>query len=172
MATIKIEEVWKDIQSYEGYYQISNHGRVKSFHINKKGKLLKIALANTGYESVGLYKNRIQRKASPHRLVAEHFIPNPHNYPEVNHIDEKKTNNHVNNLEWCSKEYNLNHGTRNRRIAKAQSKAVSAKCIATGKIMFFESISEARRSGFNASSIWKVCNGKMNKHRNHIWKYI
>lgn len=167
------QEVWKNVEGYEGYYLVSNYGRIKSFHRNKKGRVIKPSVMNVGagYEQVGLYKNGIQKKILLHRLIAETFIANPDNLPFVNHIDENKINNSAENLEWCTSLYNNNHGTRNKRIAKTQSIPVSAKCIRTGNELHFKSISEASRQGFNASSIWKVCNGKMNKHHDYVWKY-
>lgn len=167
------QEVWKDVEGYEGYYLVSNYGRIKSFYRNKKGRVIKPSVMNggTGYEQVGLYKNGIQKKVLLHRLIAEAFIANPDNFPFVNHIDENKINNSAENLEWCTSLYNNNHGTRNKRISNTQSMPVSAKCIKTGNELHFKSIAEASKQGFNASSIWKVCNGKMNKHHEYVWKY-
>ena len=93
-------EEWRDIIEYEGLYQISNKGRVKSLGNNKnrKEKILSLKPIN-GYMRVFLYKNGKPKPYSVHRLVAIAFIPNPNNYPEVNHIDEDKTNNIVENLE-------------------------------------------------------------------------
>lgn len=166
-------EVWKDVEGYEGHYLVSNYGRIKSFYKNKNGRFIKPLVMNAGkgYEQVGLYKNGRQKKILLHRLIAEAFIANPDKLPFVNHIDENKTNNHVENLEWCTRSQNNNHGTRNQRIANSQSIPVSAKCLRTGKELHFKSIAEASRQGFNASSIWKVCNGKMNKHHEYVWKY-
>lgn len=124
------KEVWKDIKGYEGKYQVSNLGRVKSlpkFHrTNKfyssigymsKEKILKPLKQSCNYLQVDLCDvNGKRRKKYIHKLVAEAFIPNPNNYEYVNHKDEKKTNNKIDNLEWCSFDYNLNYGTRNARI--------------------------------------------------------
>lgn len=114
-------EEWKDIKGYEGIYQISNKGRVKSLGNNKtrKEKILKPKPANNGY--IRVYLCRKGEKPKPflvHRLVAEHFILNPDNLPVVNHKDENKLNNNVENLEWCSVEYNNKYGTRQERITK------------------------------------------------------
>ena len=118
-------EIWRDIKDYEGFYQVSNLGRIKSLdrvviNVNGKkslykGKVLSIHYDKNGYVKVCLNKNNKRRKFSVHRLVAEAFIPNPNNYPEVNHIDEVKTNNKVSNLEWCTSEYNKSYGTRAER---------------------------------------------------------
>ena len=89
-------ELWLDIDGYENEYQISNYGRLKSL---KNDMIMKPMVGTNGYLSACLWKNGKQRKLSIHRLVAKGFVPNPHNYKEVNHIDEDKTNNRYNNLE-------------------------------------------------------------------------
>lgn len=104
-------EIWKQIKGYEGKYEVSNYGKVRSLNFNNikhKIKLLKPLNNNRGYLQVRL-SNRWYKV---HRLVAEAFIPNLNNYSEVNHIDEDKCNNRVDNLEWCSRTYNVNYGTR------------------------------------------------------------
>ena len=103
-----MKELWKDIKNYEGIYQISNLGRVKSLHNNKE-RLLKLHRKPDGYIQVVLCKNYKIVSRLTHRLVAEAFIPNPDNLPEVNHKDEDKTNNCVDNLEWCNSSYNKNY---------------------------------------------------------------
>lgn len=105
-------EEWRDIIGYEGKYQISNFGRVKSFKRYKEGKILR-AKNNKEYLSIGLSngKDGKQKYYLIHRLVAEAFIPNPNNYPIINHIDENKKNNKATNLEWCTHKYNINYGT-------------------------------------------------------------
>lgn len=110
------KEIWKDILDYEGIYQISSLGRVKSFHRNKsKFYILKPVLSKDGYYIVSLHKNGKQKTPRLHRLVAQAFIPNPENLPEVNHIDEDKSHNYDSNLEWCTRNYNINYGTRTKR---------------------------------------------------------
>lgn len=108
-------EIWKDIKDYEGLYQVSNLGRVKS-----KRKILKAI--NSEYLKVGLSKNGVQKTLTIHRLVAQAFIDNPNDYNFVNHKDENKHNNNLNNLEWCNNLYNVNYGKRNEKISKSQSK--------------------------------------------------
>ena len=119
-------EIWKNIQGYEGLYQISNLGRVKSLHYNKE-KILKPNKYGAGYYGVALSKNNKHKRYSIHRLVAIAFIPNPNNLPQVNHKDEDKTNNRVDNLEWCTNEYNMNYGTRNERANEKISETVRKK---------------------------------------------
>ena len=123
-----MKEIWKDIEGYEGLYQVSNLGRVKSFprigtHA-RKIKIIKIMEDRIGYKFIHLSKNNKQKRKSIHRLVAETFIPNPNNYPCINHIDECKENNKVNNLEWCTYSYNNNYGT---KISRQREKIINNK---------------------------------------------
>lgn len=122
-------ELWKWIPGYEGYYMVSTHGRVKSVdrYVNgkngskclMKGKILKPGTDKDGYKTVHLSKNGKDKTYFAHRLVALTFIPNPNNWLQVNHKDEDKTNNHVSNLEWCTLEYNINYGTRNKKQSES-----------------------------------------------------
>lgn len=114
-----MEEIWKDIKGYEGLYQVSNYGRVKSFKHNKE-KLRKEVKDNMGYLIVNLSKNGNKKIYKIHRLVAEAFLQNPNNYPQVNHKDENKINNRADNLEWCTAKYNSNYGTRNERMSNTK----------------------------------------------------
>ena len=121
-----MNEVWKDIKGYEGLYQASNTGRIRSIGRYVKAKnnsrkymkstILKGVANDRGYYMVVLSKEGKKRKIFIHRLVAETFIENLKNYNQVNHIDENKTNNNMDNLEWCTCKYNCNYGTRNKRI--------------------------------------------------------
>lgn len=124
----RVAEAWKDIKGYEGLYQISNIGRVKSLsRIDSRGnkrneKILKISKNNSGYYFVGLCKNGKVKQYLIHRLVAEAFVRNPYNYSEVNHKDEDKQNNIADNLEWCTHEYNCKYGTRNKRVLETKKR--------------------------------------------------
>lgn len=115
------KQCWKDIPGYQALYQVSNTGRVRSLNYNRTGKIkiLKQRKDKLGYRSVFLCKDGKLKKYSVHRLVALAFIPNPNNYPIINHKDENKINNTVWNLEWCTQEYNNNYGNRNKKISKA-----------------------------------------------------
>lgn len=105
-----MQEVWKDIKDYEGLYQISNYGRLKSFKVESKGKILKLTNQYGNYFSVVLQGKGVPKRSTRiHRLVAEAFIPNPNNLPEINHKDGNKQNNNVNNLEWVSRKQNAVH---------------------------------------------------------------
>lgn len=117
-----MEEIWKDIVGYEGLYQVSNFGRVKSLdridaenHF-RVGQIMKQKYLR-GYAQVALRNGKRQKEYRVHRLVAIAFIPNPKNLPQVNHKDCNPGNNHVENLEWCDAKYNINYGDRNKKTA-------------------------------------------------------
>lgn len=115
-------EEWKSITGYEGLYEVSSYGRVRSLDkydsINRflRGRILKLCDNGCGYLSVVLYSNSKRKLCLVHRMVAQAFIPNPYNLPQVNHRDENPSNNNVDNLEWCDGKYNVNYGTRIDRI--------------------------------------------------------
>lgn len=130
----KMQEIWKDVKGYEGLYQVSNLGNVKSFKESAKlGKpkelILKPHLINSGYYVVTLYSKKNKRKFQVHRLVAETFIPNKEGLPCVNHKDENKLNNSVENLEWCTYQYNNNYGTARIRAIDTVSLPVCQKTL-------------------------------------------
>lgn len=107
-------EKWTEIPNYENKYWVSTFGRLKN-----KEKIMKPMVATNGYLIACLWKNNKQKKFVIHRLVAKAFIPNPNNYTEINHIDEDKTNNNINNLEWCNHKYNMNYGNIKEKISKS-----------------------------------------------------
>ena len=188
-----MQEIWKDIKNYEGLYQISNYGNVRSLdHIRKngtnkymqKGKMLKPQKINN-YLFVRLSKEGKTKQYLIHRLVAIAFLPNKLNYSEINHKDENAFNNNVNNLEWCSHKYNINYGTGNYRRSireKGKKKNISCKkakhkCrqiiqydLQGNFIREWDSITEASKT-LNLKKIWEVCNNKRNKCGNYVWKY-
>lgn len=146
-------EVWKDIVGYEGLYQISNLGRVKSLkrYVNHpKGgvkvvpeKIKGLFYQKDGRPRVELSKGNLNRKFLVYRLVAQAFIPNPNNYPCINHKDENPTNNSIENLEWCTHKYNMNYGTRTHRTAIAKYKPVGMYYPTLNVLMrVFDSIKE------------------------------
>ena len=117
-------ETWIDIKGYEHKYQVSNIGRVRALNYRRTGltKLINIR-DNKGYAEVALWKNSSRKLYMVHRLVAEAFIPNPNNLPQVNHKDENKKNNQVDNLEWCTQAYNNIYGTRLERVRQSLNTA-------------------------------------------------
>ena len=163
-------EIWKDIEGYEGKYMVSNTGKVKSLNYNNTGKegIMKPQDNGNGYLFAQLSKDGKVKQCRINRLVAQAFIPNPNNLPEVNHKDEDKTNNCVENLEWCSKLYNMNYGTRTEKTCKP----VFSVNKESGLIMYWESITEANKAlGINQGSITQCCQGKRKSAGNHIWFY-
>lgn len=113
-----VHEIWRPIKDYEGFYEVSNLGRLKSLERtdckgqHRKERILKQGLDTDGYTLIILSKDRVRSTKKPHRLAAQAFIPNPHNLPQINHIDGVKTNNHVTNLEWCDTSHNIKHALR------------------------------------------------------------
>lgn len=171
-----MEEQWKDIIGYEGLYQISNLGRVKSLKYGKE-RILKPIKKKDGYLTVVLY-NGVGKKMYIHRLVAINFIPNANNLQEINHKDENKENNNLNNLEWTDHITNMQYGTLVERSAKARlnhpklSKQVNQYSLDGNFIRSFQSAYEIQRQlGFNQSHICDCCLGKLKKSHNYIWKY-
>lgn len=174
-----MEEIWKDVKGYEGLYQVSNFGKIKSLSKNnhnygENGKILK-GINNKGYLRVGLSKNGKAKQYPIHRIVAETFIDNVYNLPCVNHIDENKMNNRADNLEWCSIEYNNNYGNRNEKISISQRYANNKpiKCLETGQI--FISLNEcARKLNIKPPNIWASMNNynRTKKAKGYTFKYI
>lgn len=171
-------EIWRPIKNFEGLYEVSNLGRVKSVArkswngykmIEQKEVITYGSKHSTGYMSKILYKDNKPYNKRVHRLVAEAFIPNPENKPTVNHIDEDKTNNNVYNLEWATMKEQNNHGTKNeRRITKVGFKVM---CIETGKE--YISVREcARAMNLNQSAIRKQLLGMQRTHKGFTFKYI
>lgn len=174
-------EVWKDIRDYEGLYQGSNWGRVKSldrwvkdtngslrFY---KGKILKPVTNSRGYFQVGLCKNGKVKFHLVHRLVAEAFLDNPDNLPCVNHKDENKQNNNVENLEFCDCKYNINYGTARQRMVEKQSKKVLQYDLEGNFIREWKSTRECERNGFIQQAVAACCQGKRKTHKDSIWRY-
>ena len=194
-----MEEYWRDVPDYEGLYQVSNKGRVRSLtrYVGTqygrkriiKGIIITPTLERTGYFRVGLNKNCTHKMFSIHRLVATAFIPNPNNYLVVNHKDENKQNNFVwvnedgtvdfekSNLEWCSFEYNNNYGTKNYRISQSlinnvhKSKIVLQFDFQGTFIKEWPSVNEIYRSlGVKPATINRCCRGV--KHHHTAFGYI
>ena len=168
-----MKEIWKDKKDYEGHYQVSNWGRVKSIKFGKE-RILKLTKDKDGYFFVNLYKNNKSKTFKVHRLVAEAFLPNSDNLPLINHKDEDKSNNIVSNLEWCDVKYNTNYGTRNKRIGKSNTNGKRSKPVLQytldGKfVREWESYRECKRNGFNHVS--ECCRGKLKSCGGFIWRY-
>lgn len=181
-------EVWKDIQGYKGLYQVSNLGRVKSlnYHRTGKEKILKPAKNTTNYFFVCLCKERKQKCFLVHRLVAQAFIPNNENKPQINHLDEDKTNNIVSNLQWVTAKENINYGTHNERMAKTlKSRKRSQETIEKMSIPIVQLTKTGdyiatyqgarhigRDLGFHQSNITQCCKGKLKTANGYKWMYL
>ena len=168
-----MEEIWRDIKGFEGYYQVSNTGNVKSLERtvrNGRGykiipeKILEGYDNGNGYLYVKLCKEGKRKQYRINRLVAMAFIPNPNNLPEVNHKDKIRTNNNIENLEWCTKQYNVEYSL---------AKAVIGINKVSGLILEFPSTCEAsRQTGIDQGNITKCCKGKRYKSAGGFyWHY-
>lgn len=190
-----MKEKWEDIKGYEKLYQVSNLGNVKSVDRviryssgqNRifKGQMIKQQKSKNGYLYVDLFNNG-KKHHFVHRVVAEVFIDNANNLPQVNHKDENKLNNCVDNLEWCTVINNLRYGTRSARAAKHKNYSIISKKVAqklgkhvaqvscSGEIIkTFPSIRQAsRETGYERKSISLCCNGTYQRAYGFIWKFI
>ena len=195
-----MEEMWKDVPDYEGYYKVSNYGNVKSItrYVNGNVGQPKIIhekiltpIMRGLYLSVRLSKNNKTKAYNIHRLVALAFLTNENNYPCINHKDENKLNNNVENLEWCSYSYNMNYGTCKERISKANKisnlgkihpkldeskKSVDILFVNNGEIIKGAKTASIKYN-ISASNIIQCCKGKRKSAgkingKPAIWKYL
>lgn len=177
-------EEWKDIVGYEGLYQVSDKGNVRSLNYNKTNKVKELKLVNSkdNYFVVCLHKNGHQKEGKVHRLVAEAFIPNPDNKPQIDHINGNKSDNRVENLRWCTAKENSDNpitkvkmkGIQNGRQInrKDMSKVVYQYNLEGELINKYPSASEAARQiGCHFDTITKACRGVRNKALNNFWSY-
>ena len=160
-----MKEIWRDIKGYEGKYQVSNMGRVKSLNYKNTGKerIMKPHDNGRGYLRVVLCKEGKGKQCRINRLVAQAFLPNPDNLPEVNHIDQCRTNNNVENLEWCTTQYNVEY---------SQAKAVIGINKVSGLILEFPSIMEAeRQTDISNKHICDCLKGRCKSAGGYYWHY-
>lgn len=178
-----MQEIWKDIKGYEGIYQVSNLGKVKSLNYKrgKHEKEIKQALNSRGYLEVGLFNGKVKTHRV-HRLVAQTFIPNPENKDEVNHIDGNKKNNTVNNLEWNTSKENIHHAWENKLICfskESRKKAGISRqkpCLQYDKnnhlIKRWDSLKQASKElGICKSTISMCLNGRYETAGGYVWKF-
>ena len=169
-------EVWRDIEGYEGMYQVSDKGRVRSMKFGKV-KILKPSKDGGGYIFVYLCKNGKKKMCKIHRLVAQAFIHNTNSLPQINHKDEDKTNNKVENLEWCSAKYNNNFGTRIQRVAEKMTNGKLSKPVLQytkdGKLVReWKSLMDVQRNlGYDHTNISACCLGRYKWIYGFVWKY-
>lgn len=186
-------EIWKDIKGFEGYYQVSNYGNIKSLTRfdgirERQGQEIKQSLKYNGYLQVGLRKNSERKFCSVHRLVAIHFLDNPENKLQVNHIDCNKQNNNINNLEWTTSKENLYHakinglrnnmpkGEKHPNFGKYGEHSKSAKKVVrynrdTGEAKLYNAKILAKEDGFDVTSISKCCHKKLKTHKGYEWYF-
>lgn len=169
-------EVWKDIKGYEGHYQVSGFGRVKSVErVSSRGnhlheKVMKTCTDPGGYHFVSLWKHGKKKNFKVHRLVIEAFNPvDGMENLDCNHKDEDKTNNKADNLEWLTRKDNLNYGAHNKKISQAHS--VRILCVETGKV--FDSIMAAAIEVGNCrGNIWRVLDKPDRTANGYHWQYV
>ncbi|MFT8491523.1 NUMOD4 domain-containing protein [Liquorilactobacillus satsumensis] len=181
------KEIWKSIKGYEDLYEISNLGRVKSLekkflipHHGKmemairREKILKQSRNADGYMQVYLCRNKNQKTMMVHRLELSSFSGTPYkNNLQVNHLNEKTDDNRLENLEWCTPSYNINYGSRNKRVSKKNSKRVIATNIDTKSNKIFESVLQAsKKLGLQNSHICECANGKRFTTGNYKFEYV
>lgn len=164
-----MDEIWKDIEGFEGLYQISNLGRVRR---TETEKIIKSHFSRGGYLFMRLYKGRKYHNMLIHRMVAKAFIENPYCLPQVNHLDENKANNKAENLEWCSISHNINYGTRNEKISQKLGKSVLQTDLYGNVLNSFHSLHEAqRKTGVDYRNIHKCCKHKIKSVGGYKWRY-
>lgn len=187
MGNFSFTEQWKPISGYEGLYEISNKGRVKTLlrkyyagHGNnqefeiKEAFLKQVKSKTGGYMVATLTKNAKSKKIKVHRLVAEAFIENPEGKPFVNHIDFDPKNNNLNNLEWCTQSENMLHSSKMNRLNRIGNKNYKSKrilCISTG--IMYDGLHEcSRQMNIHYQNINKVCRGVRNYAGGHTFKFV
>lgn len=184
-----MEEIWKDIKEFEGYYQISNKGRVLSLErkvksaISNSGyrtvnlRILKTRIDKYGYDTIILRRYNKDKHFTIHRLVAIAFIDNPNKYPSINHIDENKLNNTPENLEWCTVKHNNLYNNRQQLINEKLREVVKGKIILQydlnmNFIKEWRSLREIHRTlRFNRQEINKTCRKERDSYNGYIWRY-
>lgn len=162
-------ENWKDITGYEGIYRISDMGNVYSI---KSNKILLQETVKNGYKRIALYKNGVSKHYSVHRLVAYAFIPNPCNYPCINHKNENTSDNNVDNLEWCTQSYNINYGTRNIKLSNKAKKVCQMDFNGNVLATYISIGFAAKMLNVDPSNIYKCCKGKISYAYNYKWNFI
>lgn len=174
-----MEEIWKDVVGYEGLYQVSNKGRVKSLSRHRevgwanyisKERIIKPATHRQGYKYVCLHKNGNKKIFKIHRLVAIAFIPNPNGFNCINHKDENPSNNNLENLEWCNHSYNNRYGMRCEKFRKSMGKVV-LQFTKNGDFLKEWICMRVAQRETGIRNIDVVCRGERKTAGGYIWKY-
>lgn len=177
-----LNEEFRDIKGYEGQYQVSNYGRIKSLcRLSKcknekykiiKEKILRVNYGTNKYAIVTFSKNKKIKTFEIHRLVAEAFIPNPDNLPCVNHRNEIKNDNRIENLEWCTYSYNNSYNGKAKKINEERKKPVLQFNLKGKLLKEYNSITEASlKTKYDKTTISKCCNNIIKKSKKYLWKF-
>lgn len=161
-----MDEIWKDVDGYEGLYKISNFGQIYSV---KRKRILKLVNSHHGYKRIRLYTDSKHWKTfAVHRLVAMNFIPNPNNYPEINHKDENHSNNRVDNLEWCTRKYNVGYGERTQKtFIPVVMLTINGDFIKE----FSNQVEASKETNIRQGSISNCCRGFAKTAGGYKWRY-
>ena len=177
------KEIWRPVKNYEGLYEVSNCGNVRRLDCIiidtkgrtylHKGRIMKPTKNKYGYYYLPLSKKGNRKLCKVHRLVADAFIPNPENFPIINHRDENPSNNYVENLEWCDAKYNTNYGTAIQRRAEKRSRTVLQISKEYNEVIAeYSSLAEVgRQTVFDFSTISKCCRGEIKTAYGYKWKF-
>ncbi len=167
-----MNEIWRSIKDYEGLYEVSNWGRVRSLgkwcngrngsKCWRNGRIVRPRMNNKGYLQVDLCNDGVHKRCLVHRLVAEAFIPNPQGLPIINHKDENPLNNRVENLEWCTYSYNSEYSLAKVVYMYTQDDKLCG---------LWPSVAECGRHGFSISGICNCCNGRYKTHKGFKWSH-
>lgn len=172
--TILNTEYWKPVIGYEGYYEVSSLGRIRSIERrNSRGEILKPFLNKTGYLSISLSKDGTAKTHRLHKLIAMAFLSNLENFPCVNHKNEVKSDNRVENLEWCSIRYNTLYGCGISKMIKTRlknTKPIFAYSENRNVVFRFVNMTDVTLHGFHRGKVWECITGKRRKYRNLYWR--
>ena len=180
-----VGEIWKPIKGYDGLFDVSNLGRVKSLskltycghnHLTKQNKedsIRKLQISVNGYITVILFKNGVGKQHQVHRLVGEAFLDNPNDYPQINHKDENKQNNLPENLEWCTNLYNSQYGTVYHRRKEGLKRPIEQYDLNGEYIKTYSSaVDVGEIYGHGTNGIYRCCNGFQKTGYGYIWRYV
>jgi hypothetical protein len=170
-----LNEMWLPIQGYEGFYEVSNMGQVRSIlRIDIRGRergghILRPGLNTQGYPVVVLCKDGLHKTQRVHRLVAAAFIPNPNNYPHINHINHTRTDARALNLEWCTRSMNMKHCAAHGRASR--QRPIIATSLSTGEQIRYPSQCAAAIDGFFHSAISRCIHGGLRQYKGFTWTF-